>query len=284
MALDGTGSFSSKTIHGASCLHKVHRNGSSTYYHQMLGAAITHPEGRAVMPLMPEPIVKQDGTAKNDGERQAATRFLGKLRQDHPHLQCLVTADSLRAHAPHIEPLHAQGLHSILGVKAGEQGSLFQHVQAAEHRGGVTSYERHDHDAGRVPRVRLVHDMPLNESNAEGRVNGIEDWAIGADSVQPLSWVTDLRVSQRNVDHLMRGGRARWKMENATFKTLTHQGYHFEPHDGHGLDNLSVVLAVGMLLAFLVDQTQQRCCALCRAVWVKMGSKRLVWERRRALF
>jgi hypothetical protein len=31
-----------------------------------------------------------------------------------------------------------------------------------------------------------------------------------------------------------------------------------------------------MMLAFLVDQTQQLCCALCQAVWTKMGSKRLV--------
>ena len=39
-----------------------------------------------------------------------------------------------------------------------------------------------------------------------------------------------------------------------------------------------------MMLAFLVDQTQQLCCALFRAVWAKLGSKRLVWERMRALF
>src|SRR5437660_3691445 len=32
LALDGTGYFSSQTIHCASCLHKVHRNGSITYY------------------------------------------------------------------------------------------------------------------------------------------------------------------------------------------------------------------------------------------------------------
>jgi len=32
--------------------------------------------------------------------------------------------------------------------------------------------------------------------------------------------MTDLRVSQRNVYHLMRGGRARWKIENETFNTL----------------------------------------------------------------
>jgi hypothetical protein len=38
--------FASKTIHCTSCLHKVHRNGSITYYHQMLGAAIIHPDMR----------------------------------------------------------------------------------------------------------------------------------------------------------------------------------------------------------------------------------------------
>jgi hypothetical protein len=38
------------------------------------------------------------------------------------------------------------------------------------------------------------------------------------------------------------------------------------------------------MLACLVDQTQQLCCALFQAVWAKLGSKRLLWERMRALF
>ena len=38
------------------------------------------------------------------------------------------------------------------------------------------------------------------------------------------------------------------------------------------------------MLAFLVDQAQQLCCALFQAVWAKLGSKRLRWERMRALF
>ena len=45
-----------------------------------------------------------------------------------------------------------------------------------------------------------------------------------------------------------------------------------------------MVFATLMMRAFLVDQTQQLCCALCQAVWAKLGSKRLVWERMRALF
>ena len=83
----------------------------------------------------------------------------------------------------------------------------------------MTSYERHDRAAGLVHRFRFVNDVPLNESNAAIRVNVIEYWEMSADRVQHFSWVTDLRVSQRNVYALMRGGRARWKIENEILNT-----------------------------------------------------------------
>src|SRR5882762_1335139 len=284
LALDGTGYFSSKTIHCTSCLQKVHRTGSITYYHQMLGAAIIHPDLREVIPLMPEPIVKQDGTAKNDCERNAAKRFIVKLRQDHPHLKFIVTEDSLSSNAPHIETLHDHGCHYILGVKEGDHASLFKQVQAAEEAGRVTDDERDGRAAGVVHRFRFVNDVPLNASRADVRVSFMEYWETGKDKVQHFSWVTNLRVSKRNVYTLMRGGRARWKIENETFNTLKNQGYHLHHNYGHGEQNLSVVFATIMMLAFLVDQTQQLCCALFRAVWAKLGSKRLLWEKMRALF
>ena len=284
VALDGTGYFSSPTIHCDSCLHKEHRNGSVTYYHQMLGAAIIHPDFREVIPLMPEPIVKQDGTTKNDCERNAAKRFITKLRQDHPHLKFIMTEDALSSNAPHIETLHDSGCHYILGVKEGDHTYLFQQVEAADEAGGVSYYERHDRAAGLVHRFRFVNDMPLNGSRKDVRVNFIEYWEVGQAQVQHFSWVTDLRVNRRNVYKLMRGGRARWKIENETFNTLKNQGYNFEHNYGHGEKNLSVVFAMLMMLAFLVDQTQQLCCNLFRAVWAKLGSKRQLWESMRSLF
>ena len=284
VALDGTGYFSSPTIHCDSCLHKEHRNGSVTYYHQMLGAALIHPDFREVIPLMPEPIVKQDGTTKNDCERNAAKRFITKLRQDHPHLKFIMTEDALSSNAPHIETLHDSGCHYILGVKEGDHTYLFQQVEAADEAGGVSYYERHDRAAGLVHRFRFVNDMPLNGSRKDVRVNFIEYWEVGQAQVQHFSWVTDLRVNRRNVYKLMRGGRARWKIENETFNTLKNQGYNFEHNYGHGEKNLSVVFAMLMMLAFLVDQTQQLCCNLFRAVWAKLGSKRQLWESMRSLF
>ncbi len=284
LALDGTGYFSSNQIHCDSCLETQHRNGSITYRHQLLGAALIHPDKREVIPLMPEPIIKQDGTEKNDGERNAAKRFITHLRQDHPHLKVIVTEDSLSSNAPHIQALQDHDLHYILGVKEGDHAYLFEQVAAAEHAGRVTSYDRDDPATGLRHRFRFVSDVPLNAAKADLRVNFVECWEWDQDQVQHFSWVTDLRVTKGTVYQLMRGGRARWRIENETFNTLKNQGYHFEHNFGHGYQHLSVVFAVLMMLAFLVDQVQQLCGALFQAVWAQLGSKRHLWERMRALF
>src|SRR5215471_17602106 len=284
LALDGTGYFSSQQIHCASCLEMHHRNGTVTYRHQMLGAALIHPDQRTVIPLMPEPIIKRDGTDKNDCERNAAKRLIVKLRQDHPHRKVIVTEDSLSSNAPHIQVLQEHHLHYIVGVKEGDHAYLFAQVAAAEQAGRVTYYDRDDPETGLHHRFRFVSDVPLNASNAALRVNFLECWEWDQDTVQHFSWVTDLRVNKGTVYQLMRGGRARWRIENETFNTLKNQGYHFEHNFGHGYQHLSVVFAILMMLAFLVDQVQQLCCPLFQAVWAQLGSKRRLWEKMRALF
>ena len=82
----------------------------------------------------------------------------------------------------------------------------------------------------------------------------------------------------------MRGARARWRIANETCNTLKKQGYHFEHNVGHGSQHLSVVFATLMMLAFLVEQIQQRGCPLFQAAWAQWGSKRLLWEKMRAYF
>ena len=71
LSVDGTGHHSSKKVHCGNCCEKHHRDGTTTYYHMMLGAVLVHPEEREVFPLAPEPIAKTDGSKKNDCEAQA---------------------------------------------------------------------------------------------------------------------------------------------------------------------------------------------------------------------
>jgi hypothetical protein len=283
VSLDGTGYFSSKTIHCSSCMEKVNKKtGEVTYYHQLMGGVIIHPNLREVIPLMPEPILKQDGETKNDCERNAAKRFLAQLKQDYPDLTFTITEDALSPNAPHIRELEKHGFHYILGVKEGDHEHLFEQVALARQEGRTTEYERRSGDV--VHRFCFVNQMPLNKSNPDILVNFVEYWEISEGKTQHFCWVTDFTVTKLNVFTIMRGGRARWKVENETFNTLKNQGYHFEHNFGHGKKNLSVVFAALMMLAFLVDQVQQLACELFQAVLEKKGSRKRLWEHMRALF
>ena len=82
----------------------------------------------------------------------------------------------------------------------------------------------------------------------------------------------------------MRGGRARWKIENETFNTLKNQGYQFEHNFGHGEKYLHTVFAYLMMLAFLIDQVQEATCGLFKAALEKMGTRRALWEKMRNFF
>jgi hypothetical protein len=64
MALDGVEYFCSKKVHCEHCMTRHHTDGSVSYYHQMLCAAIVHPDFSEVIPLPPEPIQRQDGQTK----------------------------------------------------------------------------------------------------------------------------------------------------------------------------------------------------------------------------
>jgi hypothetical protein len=282
-SLDGTGYFKSEKVHCANCLEKHYkRSGKTIYSHQMVGGAIVHPDRREVIPLAPEPIIKQDGTKKNDCERNAAKRFLAKLRQDHPRLPLIIIEDALSANAPHIQELKRHNLRFILGVKPGDHTYLFDFVRQADEAGETTRFEIEKD--GVIHRFCFLNDVPLNESNTDVRVNFIEYWEVKSGKTQHFSWVTDFTITSKNAFALMRGGRARWKIENETFNTLKNQGYHFEHNFGHGQQHLSVVFAYLMMLAFTVDQAQQLSCQLFQAAWAKAGSKRELWEKLRGLF
>ena len=283
LSVDATGYFQSQKIHCSNCLKRVNKKtGVITYSHQMLGGAIVHPDHKEVIPVAPEPIIKQDGTKKNDCERNAAKRFLPKLRQDYPRLPFIIVEDALAANAPHIQDLRQYDFHFIIGVKPKGHKYLFDYVQQAENEGKTTEFEIKEQ--GIIHRFRFLNNAPLNESNADVRVNVLDYWEIGPDKTRHFTWITDFTINKQNAYDLMRGGRARWKIENETFNTLKNQGYHFEHNFGHGKKNLSVIFAMLMMLAFAIDQAQQLACRLFQAAWAKVGSKRRLWERMRSIF
>lgn len=76
----------------------------------------------------------------------------------------------------------------------------------------------------------------------------------------------------------MKGGRARWKIENETFNTLKNQGYNLEHNYGHGKQHLSTILANLMMLQFLIDQIQEVACPFFKAARRRFHSRIQLWN------
>lgn len=256
VSIDGTGQFSSKKVHCKNCCEKRHRkSGDITYYHQMLGAALVHPDKKVVIPLAPEPITKDDGATKNDCERNASKRLLKDLRREHPHLKLLIVEDALASNYPHLSLLDDLSMDYVIGVKPGDHAYLFDWI-------ATLPGQRHTlkDDQGTRHDFHFYHDVPLNETHHDYRVNVLVYTETDKKGRQKhFSWVTRLPLSSDNVYQVMRAGRSRWRIENETFNTLKNQGYHFEHNYGHGYENLCSVMTMLMMLAFLIDQVQQLC-------------------------
>jgi hypothetical protein len=286
MLLDGTEYFSSEKLHSPFCMERTNSaTGKTTYYLQTLGAALAHPDRKEVIPLMPEAISKQDGETKNDCEMNASRRFLAQFRKDHPHLKVIVGQDAISPNGPYIRFLKEHNCRFILSVKESDHAHLFNQLNAAMERGEAKELVLEDaKDPEKLHGFRWMNGLSINASHKDVVVNLLEYWELRGEGKKYFSWVTDFILIPENVYPIMRGGRARWKIENETFNTLKNQGYNFEHNYGLGAKYLSMVFVTLMMLAFLVDQTQQLSCTLFQSVWKKVGSKKALWEKIRALF
>ncbi len=224
-------------------------------------------------------IIKQDGKEKNDCETNACHRLLADLTREHPHLKVIVTGDAIHSSGPRIKQLKADDMQFILEVKPGSHSSLFEWISGVS----LDTYEMVED--GIAYTFRWVNQVPLNDAHPDLLVNFLD--CIVNDpkkGEKRFSWVTDIPITRENIYKLSRGGRAKWKIENETFNTLKNQGYNFERNYGHGNENLSSVFSLLMMLAFFIDQVQQRACGMFQAALTKMKTRTALWEKIRSLF
>lgn len=281
LTIDGTGQFSSSNVCCPQCCVKQHANGVKSYYHQMLGACVVHPDKRNVIPLCPELILNQDGSSKNDCERNATKRFLENFRREHPFLRVIITADGLASTAPNVRMLEDGEFRYILGAKPGDHHFLFEQLESSEDSSyhELTTEDEHYHQ------FRFLNGVSLNKSNQDLKVNVLEYRHTDSKGKErTFSWITNIRISTANVLMIANGGRARWKIENETFNTLKNLGYNFEHNYGHGKKYLSTVFCLLMMLAFLIDQIQEIASHLFRRCKQRAGTYRNLWAEMSTLF
>lgn len=219
LALDGTEHFSSTEVHFAQCLHKKLHSGEIVYHHAFLGASLVCPKRREVVPLMPEPILNQDGQTKNDCERNALRRWLGKFRQDHPQLRVIATLDALYANAPVIGDLRRALVPWIIRVKEDDHVFLFEQVRQRAEDGQVEDFAALGSD-GVYRRYRLAWDLPLNESHPDVRVDFLDVYEMRDDGEHRFTYIVEplLGLCRARAERLMweAGHAGRWRTRRST--------------------------------------------------------------------
>ncbi len=288
--LDGTRHHSSQNVYCDCCLTTHHRNGTTTYHHDAICACIVHPNQKEVFPIGIEEIIRQDGQTKNDCETNAAKRLIPRIVEHVPTTQLCLGGDAIYATGPMIRltqeqaKIHHKEVHFIFSVQPGSHQYLFLQFERLEASGNIKSFTFTTKDKKYV--TKFANELIINGKNADLFVNFLyfEEHDLKKGTVKIFSWITDIPITTKNYNQLVKLGRSRWKIENETFNTLKNQGYEFEHNFGHGHQFLAANFAVLMLLAFLFDQIQQRVNLNFKLAKLKAGSRIALWEKVRQYF
>ena len=282
ISVDGSGYFSSDKIHCSGCLKKETKKGKIWYEHEIVQAALMHPDKRQVFPLAPEEVRNTEGRGKQDCEIEAGKRLVRKIRRSHGKLKIIIVGDSLYSKQPFMEALAEEGMRYVLVVKGDDHKLLMEWVNEQRQMKEVSRLEVKD-QKGRLHIYEWINEVPLNGNKKTLWVNYFEYWLVdGGKVTYHNSWVTDFSVSEGNVAKLVRMGRCRWKIENETFNTLKNQGYHIEHNFGHGEKHLSINFLLLNLLAFFMHQIFELTDPLYQECRRAFGSRRNLWDHLRS--
>lgn len=274
--IDGGEYFSSEKLHCPGCLKRNKR-----FFHQIIQAAIVHPDKSQVIPLAPEEVKNTDGHEKQDCEVNAGKRLIKKMRKVHPKLSFIIVADGLYSKQPFIQDLGGEDMRFVLVAKDTDHEVLMQYVDGARRLGEVARMEVKDLK-GRLHVYEWINDVPLNGNDNAPIVNYFAySLIVKGKRTYYNSWVTDLPVEKKNVEELAKIGRMRWKIENEVFNTVKNHGYHIEHNYGHGQKHLSFNFFLMNMLAFFVHQIFELTDRLYQECRRKLGSKKNLWDHLR---
>jgi hypothetical protein len=285
VSMDGTEYFGSEKVGCSKCLRTRGAKGKLRFHHHVLQATVVAPGTRQVIPLAPEFISNRSIRGVQDCELKAGKRLIPKLRKAHRQLPLLITADSLYSKQSFIRELKNQRMSFILAAKPSDHQSLMADIEGLR-RGEYLARLEDTNNKGKHYLYEWVNAIPLNGNPGSDEVNFVEFSISDARGTRTYhnSWVTDIALDEHNVREVVRGGRARWKIENEGFNTLKNHGYHLEHNFGHGSKNLSEAFFVLNLLAFLVHQILELTDRLYQSCRAGFSARKEFWNAIRASF
>ena len=202
--VDGTGLATSRKKYNKNCIvkNKTDKNGKEyqEYSTYVLEAKLV--VGEMVFSIGSEFVENEDEkVTKQDCEINAFKRLAKKIKEEYPRLKIIIGADALYASKPIIDICKANGWKYIIRFKEGKIPTLyneFKTVVERENESKKANYEYVTKLDYQEEKVNIIKYTDKKE-NSE------------------FVYMTDLPISDKNIEATIGVGRKRWKIENEGF-------------------------------------------------------------------
>ena len=181
-----------------------------------------------------EDAARQEGMSeeekKQDCETKAFKRLAGKIKKAYPRLPIVLLADSLYASEPVMDICRENRWDFIIRYKSGSIRTVAEEYERIPEKG------------------KAGHAEYVNEIDYHGKtVNVLRYWeerrGKGGRKRMEFQWLTNLRITEKNAEKIVKAGRKRWKIENEGFNRqknwqggITHAcSHHTEAMKNHYL-------------------------------------------------
>jgi hypothetical protein len=257
-AIDGTGYISYRKTKCPECTTiRSAKSGTPQHRHTVVIAAAVATDASAVIPILVEPVVQQDGAEKNDCEYRAFLRLLPRLRE--LPIKILALGDDLYAKQPICRGLLASGYNFIFTCKPDSHktawGYWCEPTVVTKRVNGIRTV------------VEYFNDIPLTDDKDALRVNLLIITEIANDGSAGYhnTFCTNIEITDANCHEVAALGRLRWGIENGTNNVLKHGGYEFQHSyvhgHRHGSNNMATMLIAGLAIhaisLLLLNKTEE---------------------------
>lgn len=263
--LDGTQLHSSRKPLDPKCLYRIHHKGRpeeyrENYYYVLEAKLVLHP--KIVVSIMTE-FVENDGKEmdKQDCERKACERLMGRLKRQFPRLGICLCADSLYACGSFFRKCAEYRWHYLLRFKEGSiptVGKEYRKLKGLEKNREEKEIKNgrywHDYVSGidyngyQINLVEYGEEVKKTIRRGMGKAEREEK--------KSFWFLTSLPVGKKNVPDLIERGRMRWKIENEGFNTQKNQGYcleHLFSKDYQGIKNHYYLIQIGHMISQILE-------------------------------
>ena len=204
IVFDGTGLATSRKKYNKNCLvkNKTDKKGNEyqEYSTYVLEAKLV--VGDMVFSIGSEFVEnEEEGVSKQDCELNAFKRLAAKIKEEYPKLKIIIGADGLYATKSVIDICKENGWKYIIRLKEGRIPTLYKEFETVVEKNNESKKENYECVTKLDYQKEKINIIRYKETEKN----------------RDFVYITDLPVSDKNIEATINTGRRRWKIENEGF-------------------------------------------------------------------